>query len=261
MAVHTTPAAADTNSSKAHQVRASIVDWMASTAAKLQLPLPALFLGVRLLDRLLAAPGLQQLGQPKVGLAACACLAIASKFEQACSPPLRAYLPLLSAGVTLDQLKAAELMVLSAAGFRLQGLSEDHVQQHLGAILQRLAAAGTPRPWQAAVSHLAHYLSEVTLLEAHLVPVPPRQVAAACLAHAMAILGTPMSDTWLSKLSGFKLQQLEAPIAWIAAVHATLCAAAHNGRPYAPTRKYLPGLCGVPVAGSVPGVLWACPLP
>lgn len=216
-------------------LRASMVDFMSSTASALHLCSDALFMGVALMDRYLAAavPTPQQLG-----CTACACLSVASKYEQAASPPLRAFLAFLSPHHTLCQLQEAEVEVLRALDYRISNIST--TKQHLAALFQQLNAAG---PLDANLYHLAGYLAELTLLEYNLCETAPEPLAAACLAYALVLLGCGVSDAGLVKATGMSLVQLQGPLTWLAAVHTTVCAAAGNGCPYAATRKYTHSSC------------------
>jgi hypothetical protein len=229
---------------------------MTSAAHKLHLGPDALFLSVALLDRFLQQQQQQPLRQANVashlGLATAACLSLAVKFQTTAFTPLSAYLALMSCSFQPAHLAAAEVEVLTALDHKLWHVPNTYA--HLEGLYEQLEAGGCPM--DTPLRHMVSYLSELSLLEVQLLRVPHSHVAAACVVQALLLLRRSCSRQLLDALlaaAGCEASKLSWPLSCLAAVHATVTAAAGNGCPYFTTRKHLqPSRLGV---AAVPPLL------
>jgi hypothetical protein len=214
---------------------------MTSAAYKLNLGSDALFMGVALLDRFLE----QQQEQPRragvarpLSLITAACLSLAVKFHTTAFTRLSAYLALMSCPFTTQHLAAAEVEVLTALDHKLWHVPTTYAQ--LEGLYEQLQAQGCLV--DAPLRNMVSYLSELTLLEVQLLRVPHSHVAAACVVQALLLLRRTASSGVLDALleaAGCEASKLSWPLSCLAAVHATVTAAAGNGCPYFTTRKHL----------------------
>ncbi|KAF6261782.1 microtubule-binding protein MIP-T3-domain-containing protein [Scenedesmus sp. NREL 46B-D3] len=94
------------------------------------------------------------------------------------------------------------------------------------------------------------FLCEAATLEYGLLPLLPRQVAAAAFAVAHMLLGLPLDDALLAQLTGYRTSELLEPMQVLLALHSSLWQALQGGRPYAVTCKY----CGDDAYGVGCGV-------
>lgn len=233
--------------------RATVVDNMIAAAARLGLNNDSLFTAVACLDRYLAVkPVLLPLLQPT----AIACLWVASKYEQLVVPPVMHFAMLVqgnehslnSSSVHLSKQLLVELEaeILTALDYRLAAIVT--VKAFKGCLMQQLhsskAAAAMSRRQLDQLYCMTSYLTEVSLLEYRLLPFKPSQVAAAAFVYAHVLLGLQVGSAL--QLTGCTLPELTQLLEIFCALHSTLSAALHLGRPYNVTAKYRnPAVCGV----------------
>jgi Cyclin, N-terminal domain/Cyclin, C-terminal domain len=221
------------------RLRADIVNWMCATAYRLDICSDGLFLGVALLDRFLAcssSSSSSKLPFQHMGLASCACLALAAKYEASQSPPLAAYMAFLSPEHSLEQLQDSEVVVLRALDYRLAHIPTLH--SALTAIFTSLEAAEGAPHLPRRLACLTRYLAELVLLEQRLAALPPPHLAAACFAYALLLTRTALPAQLLAGSTGYAPQQLSSAVAWVAAIHATVCQSSQRGTPYAAALQY-----------------------
>jgi hypothetical protein len=229
------------------------VDNMIAAAARLGLNNDSLFTAVAVLDRYLAVkPVLLPLLQPT----AIACLWVASKYEQLVVPPVLHYATLVhgsdnslasnSVHLSKQLLVELEAEILAALDFRLAAIVT--VKSFKGWLMQQLhtskAAAAMSRRQLDQLYCMTSYLTEVSLLEYRLLPFKPSQVASAAFVYAHVLLGLQVGSAL--QLTNSTLPELTALLEVFCALHSTLSAALHLGRPYNVTAKYRnPAVCGV----------------
>lgn len=233
--------------------RATVVDNMIAAAARLGLNNDSLFTAVAVLDRFLAVkPVLLPLLQPT----AIACLWVASKYEQLVVPPVLHFAMLVqgsesalhsnSVHLSKQMLVELEADILAALDFRLAAIVT--VKSFKAWLMQQLhcskVAAAMSRRQLDQLYCMTSYLTEVSLLEYRLLPYKPSQVAAAAFVYAHVLLGLQVSTAL--QLTGATLPELTGLLEVFCALHSTLSAALHLGRPYNVTAKYRnPAVCGV----------------
>lgn len=231
------------------RLRADIVNWMCATSYRLDICSDGLFLGVALLDRFLASnssssSSRQDVPLQHMGLASCACLALAAKYEASKSPPLSAYMAFLSPEHSLEQLQDSEVVVLRALDHRLAHIPT--LASALAAIFTSLAAVEGAPPLPRRLACLSRYLAELVLLEQRLASLPPPHLAAACFAYALLLTRTSLPADLLASGTGYAPQALSRAVAWVAAIHATVCQSSAGGAPYAAALQYgSASACGV----------------
>jgi cyclin A len=230
-----------------------VVDNMIAAAARLGLNNDSLFTAVAVLDRYLAAkPVLLALLQP-TGIA---CLWVASKYEQLVVPPVLHYAMLVqgseqslhsnSVHLSKQLLVELEAEILQALDYRLAAIVT--VKAFKAWLMQQLhcskAAAAMSRRQLDQLYCMTSYLTEVSLLEYRLLPYKPSQVTSAAFVYAHVLLGLQVGAAL--KLTRCTLPELTGLLEVFCALHSTLSAALHLGRPYNVTAKYRnPAVCGV----------------
>lgn len=162
-------------------MRALLVDWLVTVAGECELMPSTLYHTVALVDRALSAfacpkDRLQCLG--------CACLLIASKFEETLPPTPREIRYAAADSFSAQELVEMEMHVVGALGFRVAAVTPYH-------FLPRFALAAGSRARETA---LVHYLSELTLLHYEFLAFPPSLRAAAALFLARATLAATQPD-------------------------------------------------------------------
>lgn len=233
--------------------RASVVNWIVEVSFMLYQPNDVLHLAICCYDRCcrLAHPpaitACKQLARassssvsskpPPVQLVALSCVWVAAKYHSVQAPPASTMLAVMAgSGFQPSDLSAAERWVLAKLGYSL-GSGGPTIKEQLHAILGEHTSLALPVP--AQLYPLTSYIAELALLEAALMDTPAGLVAAAAYWYAGALLGCPMGDAVLQRVTGFALHQVKPVGTWLSAVHATVTQAAASGSPYSSTSKYL----------------------
>lgn len=229
---------------------------MIAAAARLGLNNDSLFTAVAVLDRFLAVKPVLLPLLPLLQPTAIACLWVASKYEQLVVPPVLHYATLVhgsdnslasnSVHLSKQLLVELEAEILAALDFRLAAIVT--VKSFKGWLMQQLhtskAAAAMSRRQLDQLYCMTSYLTEVSLLEYRLLPSKPSQVASAAFVYAHVLLGLQVGSAL--QLTNSTLPELTALLEVFCALHSTLSAALHLGRPYNVTAKYRnPVVCGV----------------
>lgn len=155
---------------------------MTSVAVRLRISDDALFAGVDIYDRFLAAcPELEEEDR-LVRSAASACLCIAAKLlsRHAGLLPSAAFAPDMT-DVDGRAVQEAEMTVLQALDFRVSHIVTSHD------VLQQLSKR-LLLPFDYDVACMASYLAQLALLDAACLRFTPSIVAAACLECALSIM-------------------------------------------------------------------------
>jgi cyclin A len=162
--------------------RASLVNYMMHVALRLHIPNSALFAGVDLLDRFLAArPDLAETDLlVRTATGACLCIAAKLQSRRASLIRLSAFAPGVD-GVDGRVMQEAEMAVLQALDFRVSGIVT--IYDVLHQLLQRLLL-----PLDEDVACMAEYLAHLALLDATFLRFAPSVTAAACLECALGIM-------------------------------------------------------------------------
>jgi hypothetical protein len=234
--------------------RASVVNWMVEMGYCLYQSNDVLHLAVMCYDRCCRAaiaPAITACKQhptasssssvdsrpPPVQLVALACLWVAAKYQSVKAPPAGTLLQVMpGSGYVTSDLAAAERWVLAKLGYSL-GSGGPTIKEQLHAILEEHTSLALPLPQQ--LYPLTSYIAELALLEAALLDTPSGLVAAAAYWYASALLGCPLGDAALQRVTSFGLHQVKPVGTWLSAVHATVTQAAAAGSPYSSTSKYL----------------------
>lgn len=102
------------------RTRPLYIDWMVAIQDKLKLLNETLYLAINLLDRVLSV---KQVYSTQLQILSCACLLVASKYEEIYCPEIRDFILLSENNFSKEELKQYEYHVLSSVEFNLNHVS------------------------------------------------------------------------------------------------------------------------------------------
>ncbi len=162
-------------------MRAILVDWLVEVGEEYKLKNETIYLAVNYIDRFLSIMSVQR---AKLQLVGTACMFIAAKYEEIYPPDLGEFVYITDDTYSKKQVLRMEQLVLKVLDFELAASTQllfiDLYNKEAGSEDDDLEERSS-----IEASHLALYLSELTLLEAETFLVYKKsQVAASCVALA-----------------------------------------------------------------------------
>ena len=158
-----------------YKMRAILVDWLISVHMKFKLLPETLFLCVNLIDRYLSKKEIERKYLQLVGVCA---LLIASKYEEIYPPLLNDFLYITDQAYTADQLLKMEIDMLGTLGFGVT----------VPSALRFLERWGKLVALEERNMFLGKYLTELALVEYHMIKYKPSVLALAAVYLTMKIV-------------------------------------------------------------------------
>eukprot|EP00752_Nemacystus_decipiens_P002871 g2672.t1 len=192
-------------------MRSVLVDWICEVCDQFKLSSRTLFQAVDLIDRSLSA---FDVPRKKLQLLGCACVVLASKYEEIYAPTAEELAHISDNTYTRAEIIAMELVVVNALQFRLSCVTPCSFQDRF------CRAAGS----NARERSLVAYLQELLLQDYHVVTLLPSLKAAAALYLARQTLhprGCPR-EAWTGQTehyTGYRPRELEACVRRLHALH------------------------------------------
>ncbi len=163
------------------KMRAILVDWLVDVHIRFKLLPETLFLAVNITDRYLAK---ERVTRQKLQLVGITALLIACKYEEIYPPELKDFAYITDNAYTTNEILSMEQLLLSGLGFNLNvPLGHRFLQRYC----QISGDKGKTR-------HLAQYLTELPLIEAHMLKYPSSTISAAALYVSRKLLSK--DDPW-----------------------------------------------------------------
>ena len=156
--------------------RGLLINWLMETHLRFRFLHETLFLCVNILDRMLS---LRVISIQKLQLVGIACLLIASKYEETCSPSVSEMVLLCEGAYKVDEIIRAEQYILKAIKWDLS----------FPGPMGWLRRGSKADEFEERARTIAKYFLEVGCLEKHLIGTPPSLMAAASLWLARLIVG------------------------------------------------------------------------
>ena len=187
-------------------MRAILVDWLVEVAEEYNLKEATLFTSVNYIDRCLA---FFQVTRHQLQLLGCACMLIASKYEEIYAPCVDEFVYISDNTYSHDQVLRMESKVLGYLKFRLTVCT---IMTFLPRYLRASHAQSTFANEEAKkrVEYLAGYFAELALQDYEMVHYRQSTIAAACVSLARRTL--KMSDIWhktLAHYTGYDLRDIK----------------------------------------------------
>ncbi|KAJ3238093.1 hypothetical protein HDU81_008392 [Chytriomyces hyalinus] len=177
-------------------MRATLVDWLATLHFKLSLLPETLFLTMNLMDRFMSLK--PSVSAEKFQLVGVTAIFIASKYEEILVPSVQILVHMVGGGYTSNEILMAERFMLATLGF---GIGYNGPM----AFLKRcLALEGG----DARLTLLARYFSEIVLLDPVFLGAPPSLVAATAVFLGKKMLNLGEWTVKHSQESGYTENQL-----------------------------------------------------
>ncbi|KDO20281.1 hypothetical protein SPRG_14416 [Saprolegnia parasitica CBS 223.65] len=159
------------------RMRMILIDWLVEVGEEYKVSSKALHLAICLVDRCLAS---MTLHRSELQLMGCACMILASKYEDVHAPSVEDLVYISDHTYTGDRMLEMESMVLDALEFRVSST-------HLYHFLERFVLAGCSTDVQ---THFAHYVAELAMLDYPLVQkFKPSVIAAASVYLSRVVTG------------------------------------------------------------------------
>ena len=158
-----------------HKMRAILVDWLVSMHMKFRLLPETLYLSVHLVDRYLEKVSIQKKHLQLVGIG---CMLISTKYEEIYPPQTKDFISVTEHAYNKQQLLKMENDILKALEFNLTVPSAFR-------FLERYARLAVVPP---NAFNLARFISELALVEYHMVQYKASVTAAAALYVALKVL-------------------------------------------------------------------------
>lgn len=169
-------------------MRAILVDWLVEVCEEYKLHAETLFVCVALIDRILSK---YVVSRSNLQLLGCACMLLASKYEEVFSPSVDEFVYISDNTYTREQVLSMESTVLREMNFRLACATAKQ-------FLHRFVRAANFSEQDVA---FVNYLAELTLQEYDFLVYRPSVVAAACVLYVR--LATATAEPWSASLSHY----------------------------------------------------------
>ena len=187
-------------------MRAILVDWLVEVAEEYNLKEATLFTSVNYIDRCLA---FFQVTRHQLQLLGCACMLLASKYEEIYAPCVDEFVYISDNTYSHDQVLRMESKVLGYLKFRLTVCT---IMTFLPRYLRASHAQSTFANEEAKkrVEYLAGYFAELALQDYEMVHYRQSTIAAACVSLARRTL--KMTDIWhktLAHYTGYDLTDIK----------------------------------------------------
>lgn len=155
--------------------RAKLVEWIVEVVEDLQMSSDVLYVSVDMIDRILRATTVPS---TRLQLLGCACMLLASKFEDVFFPSLEDFVNVSDAAFSVAELLEMENHVLKQLDFRLMSATAKPFLRRC-----QLAGMGSPQ-----VKHMSNYICELSLTSIFFQRFTPSLVAAAAVHLARILL-------------------------------------------------------------------------
>ena len=169
-------------------MRAILVDWLVEVADEYKLLPDTLYLCVNYIDRCLDN---MPVSKPKLQLLGCACMLLASKYEEIYPPSVDEFVYISDNTYTRDEVLRMETRVLKALNFNLTASTAKN-------FLRRYQRAAHVRSEE---KNLCNYLCELTLQHSKMVHWTPSLTAASALFLSRMMLYGPKSPNFGSPMN------------------------------------------------------------
>lgn len=150
------------------KMRAILIDWLVDVHIRFKLVPETLFLTVNLIDRYLEK---EQVARQKLQLVGVTAMMIASKYEEIYPPEVKDYVYITDNAYTKEEVLKMEEHMLHILNYNMNIPSSLRFLQRFGMHL------GT----NMKAIHLAHYMIELSLIEAEMLKYSPSMIAASAL--------------------------------------------------------------------------------
>ncbi|XP_010925928.1 cyclin-A1-4 isoform X1 [Elaeis guineensis] len=177
-------------------MRAILVDWLVEVAEEYRLVPDTLYLTVNYIDRYLSG---NEMNRQQLQLLGVACMLIAAKYEEICSPQVEEFCYITDNTYFKDEVLEMEAAVLKYLNFEMTAPTAK-------CFLRRFvrAAQGCEEVPLLQLEFLANYVAELSLLEYNMLCYSPSLIAASAIFLAKFIL-QPMKKPWNATLGHYTL--------------------------------------------------------
>lgn len=151
-------------------MRAILVDWLVEVAEEYRLLPETLYVCVNYIDRCLSK---FVVSRSKLQLLGCACMLVASKFEEIYAPAVDEFVYISDNTYSRDEILQMESIILKKLDFRLMAATPRH-------FIKRFISAAEV-PWDSLDTYLARYILELSLQEYRFVKFSASHLAAAAI--------------------------------------------------------------------------------
>ncbi|XP_020243903.1 cyclin-A2-1-like isoform X2 [Asparagus officinalis] len=189
-----------------HSMRGILIDWLVEVSDEYKLVPDTLYLTVNIIDRFLSQNYIERQRLQLLGIS---CMLIASKYEEICAPRIEEFCFITDNTYTKEEVLKMEIQVLDLLSFHI---SVPTVKTFLRRYI-RAAHTSYKVPPQA-LSHLANYLAELTLVEYSFIKFLPSVIAASAVFLARWTLEQsdhPWNST-LEHYTSYKASELKAAV-------------------------------------------------
>lgn len=158
------------------RMRAILIDWLVEVHMKYRLRNETLFLAINLLDRYLA---LEPVVRQRLQLVGVVSMFVAAKFEEIMPPEVHDFVYITDNAYTKAEILTLECRMLTVLSFQIAAPTIAHFMQ----FLEHLNGCDGPH------RELAHYFTELALVEIRMIRYSPSHLAAAALLLSNRLLG------------------------------------------------------------------------
>jgi len=186
-----------------NSMRCILVDWLVEVSEEYKLNTETLHLAVNYTDRFLSQMSVLR---GKLQLVGTAAMYIAAKYEEIAPPDVGEFVYITDDTYTKKQVLRMEHLLLKVLDFRMTTPTANYFLLHHLRALKAMTHTNSEAKLLAKVEHMAHYLAELTLVDANVfLGYLPSEVAAAALYVAHVALGKAWTRAAASACAGLPL--------------------------------------------------------